>query len=305
MVQVINDNVVWSFDGAGLTISDDAPLDNPLMEEPIRVPTAAIAGVEFRSQERSGLRSWLPGGAVGTVELHLRTGADPLTHTARGMLSEKSDPYRLNVGAAAQEDAWELVSQIHNALAHHPPPDTPVAQYLVSSPAIPLRMEIDWIAVEFDGHDLSMQFLPPPFVQSSFNQWLERLIPFDRRYPLDVVEWVEWRPKVDGYDGLVRVHLKDEPNPLLPQHDHNIIPLRGSIAADEQGLRLAAAMTALLPHPLADEGAFTVPADGEDKVDTLLHRLRELGRLHRDGVLTDTEFADLKETVIARMSPRP
>jgi len=34
--------------------------------------------------------------------------------------------------------------------------------------------------------------------------------------------------------------------------------------------------------------------------DSLLRRLRELGELHREGVLTDEEFASAKKAVLAR-----
>ncbi|MER6708466.1 SHOCT domain-containing protein, partial [Streptomyces fumanus] len=39
----------------------------------------------------------------------------------------------------------------------------------------------------------------------------------------------------------------------------------------------------------------------EDDHDALLRRLRELGELHRDGVLTDEEFALAKQAVLKRM----
>jgi hypothetical protein len=40
-----------------------------------------------------------------------------------------------------------------------------------------------------------------------------------------------------------------------------------------------------------------VPAQA-DHHDVLLRRLRELGELHRDGVLTDEEFAATKAAVL-------
>ncbi|MFD6726256.1 SHOCT domain-containing protein, partial [Streptomyces sp. NPDC060131] len=39
----------------------------------------------------------------------------------------------------------------------------------------------------------------------------------------------------------------------------------------------------------------------EDDHDALLRRLRELGDLHRSGVLTDEEFALAKQAVLKRM----
>jgi hypothetical protein len=42
-------------------------------------------------------------------------------------------------------------------------------------------------------------------------------------------------------------------------------------------------------------------ASAEDDHDALLRRLRELGELHRTGVLTDDEFALAKQAVLKRM----
>jgi hypothetical protein len=74
---------------------------------------------------------------------------------------------------------------------------------------------------------------------------------------------------------------------------------------------VAAAVQARLTHPAA-----AAPADGrrpqldvprqlpsaaEDGHDALLRRLRELGELHRTGVLTDEEFTMAKQAVLKRM----
>jgi hypothetical protein len=42
-------------------------------------------------------------------------------------------------------------------------------------------------------------------------------------------------------------------------------------------------------------------ASAEDDHDALLRRLRELGELHRAGVLTDDEFALAKQAILKRM----
>ncbi len=78
---------------------------------------------------------------------------------------------------------------------------------------------------------------------------------------------------------------------------------------------VAAAVRARLPHPSAAPaleaarpgGRTPVPAPAaaapavEDDHDALLRRLRELGELHRSGVLTDEEFALAKQAVRKRM----
>ncbi|GAA3233302.1 hypothetical protein GCM10020256_49370 [Streptomyces thermocoprophilus] len=74
---------------------------------------------------------------------------------------------------------------------------------------------------------------------------------------------------------------------------------------------VAAAVQARLPHPSGRSAARppagkpvldgAAPAAGGDDHDVLLRRLRELGELHRDGVLTDDEFALAKQAVLKRL----
>ena len=74
---------------------------------------------------------------------------------------------------------------------------------------------------------------------------------------------------------------------------------------------VAAAVQARLPHPAGpprptcrprDRKRLPLPAaPAEDDHDALLRRLRELGELHRTGVLTDEEFALAKQAILKRM----
>ncbi|MEU1164718.1 SHOCT domain-containing protein, partial [Streptomyces sp. NPDC005921] len=70
---------------------------------------------------------------------------------------------------------------------------------------------------------------------------------------------------------------------------------------------VAAAVTARLPHPSSradteyadrERPPASVPRQSADHHDVLLRRLRELGELHRDGVLTDEEFTVTKAAVL-------
>jgi hypothetical protein len=73
---------------------------------------------------------------------------------------------------------------------------------------------------------------------------------------------------------------------------------------------VAAAVQARLPHPAAavedrpaeePEGAAAPGPGPEADHDALLRRLRELGELHKEGVLTDEEFALAKQAVLKRL----
>jgi hypothetical protein len=76
---------------------------------------------------------------------------------------------------------------------------------------------------------------------------------------------------------------------------------------------VAAAVQVRLPHPSAPPVADAPPTQhlphaasapeqpAEADHDALLRRLRELGELHRSGVLTDEEFTLAKQAVLKRM----
>jgi hypothetical protein len=92
---------------------------------------------------------------------------------------------------------------------------------------------------------------------------------------------------------------------LPPGKDPYALDLWGSTRRDLLTALVATAVTARLPHPSTRTGAHvdrhrpapTVPTPS-DHHDVLLRRLRELGELHHDGVLTDEEFALTKAAVL-------
>ncbi len=96
---------------------------------------------------------------------------------------------------------------------------------------------------------------------------------------------------------------------MPPKYDPNAVELWG-FKRDPLMALVAAAVQARLPHPSApaaveearpaEQAPAPAPA-AEDDHDALLRRLRELGELHRSGVLTDEEFALAKQAVLKRM----
>ncbi|CAM5684370.1 hypothetical protein SRIMM317S_03424 [Streptomyces rimosus subsp. rimosus] len=51
-------------------------------------------------------------------------------------------------------------------------------------------------------------------------------------------------------------------------------------------------------HPVLEKAAGTGGGSGREDADVLLRRLRELGELHKDGILTAEEFATAKAAVL-------
>lgn len=121
----------------------------------------------------------------------------------------------------------------------------------------------------------------------------------------DLVQ-VEWLPNSGYEDGFLRFVTRETVfSKLPPEKDPYALDLWGSARRDLLTALVAAAVTARLPHPSIRTGEYVdrpqlasaVPPQS-DHHDVLLRRLRELGELHRDGVLTDEEFAATKAAVL-------
>lgn len=121
---------------------------------------------------------------------------------------------------------------------------------------------------------------------------------------------MEWHPAAGLENGHLRFTVRHAPTKTPPKYDPNAVELWG-FKKDPLMALVAAAVQARLPHPA--RAAATHPVDArpelpspavasaEDDHDALLRRLRELGELHRAGVLTDDEFALAKQAILKRM----
>jgi hypothetical protein len=120
--------------------------------------------------------------------------------------------------------------------------------------------------------------------------------------------------------GWVRFRIRGDagiasPNPRL---DPNCLTLWGTKKESGSSALLATAIVGRMAHPNAAAGVAagggagggagasagtTAPAatNGGGDHDAMLRRLRELGELHRDGVLTDEEFAAAKQAVLKQL----
>ncbi|BFO21758.1 hypothetical protein SHKM778_81460 [Streptomyces sp. KM77-8] len=120
---------------------------------------------------------------------------------------------------------------------------------------------------------------------------------------------VEWQPASGLENGHLRFAVRHSPTKAPAKYDPNSVELWG-FKKDTLMALVAAAVQARLPHPAAPvenprelDAVQPVPASppAEDDHDALLRRLRELGDLHRSGVLTDEEFTLAKQAVLRRM----
>jgi hypothetical protein len=125
---------------------------------------------------------------------------------------------------------------------------------------------------------------------------------------------VEWLPNSGYGDGFLRFVTGEAVLcELPPEKDPYTLDLWGSTRRDLLTALIATAVTARLPHPSTRTGAYEerprpapvvrVVPTRSDHHDVLLRRLRELGELHRDGVLTDEEFTLTKAAVLRGFQP--
>ncbi len=117
-----------------------------------------------------------------------------------------------------------------------------------------------------------------------------------QRIPLADLAAVEWIPNGGMENGRLRFTRKSEPSTRPPiKHDPAAVTLWGLSKETRTVALLVTAVVARLPHPLAEPPMIEAP---EEDHDVVLRRLRELGALHRDGVLTDEEFATAKQALV-------
>lgn len=282
----------------------------------VAVPLTAVAGIAYEAGRKGG-----------RLRLRLRGGADPLAHVASGRLGDAADPYQLAVETDRAGVAEYFVDEVRNALLLEQIPDTPSDRYLLPGPAVPLTATGTDGTATFDGERVQIEW-----------NWIteeSKSSGGPRSFALRDLAAVEWTPTSGWENGSLRFRPKGTHATLKPQHDPNCLMLWGIRQARETSgsVLLAAAVTARLPHPSSGTGPSATgttadvaggsAADGTPAValtkggpaepssgapgagvpeppdhDRLLHRLRELGELHKSGVLTDDEFAAAKRAVL-------
>ncbi|MBG0814056.1 DUF4429 domain-containing protein [Planomonospora sp. ID82291] len=307
MAEVMGRDGTWTFDGEILRIVPGRDrgvhkLRQSLGE--VTVPLEAVAGVSYE-----------PGKKGGRLRLRLREGADPFIQAARGRIPDSADPYQLAVEPDRTGVAEYFVDEVRNALVIEQVPDAPVSRYLMPGPSVPLTAAAGDGTATFDGDSVRLEW--------NWTVESTKKSAGPQRIPLSELTGVEWIPAAGLENGHIRFHVHGSTHRLAPKYDPHCLVLWGMDKETRTIALLLAALTARLPHPsapappAAERAALTAQATatgtGEgpaeragkgseqpDDHDTLLRRLRELGGLHRDGVLTDEEFAQAKQAILRR-----
>ncbi|GAA2763512.1 DUF4429 domain-containing protein [Streptomyces paradoxus] len=291
MAEIIQRDGTWAFDGDTLRITPGLHRSVPLLRRTygeISVPLAAVSGVALEAAR-----------GHGRLRLRLREGADPLLQATGGRLPDTADPYRLAVAADRTGAAEYVAEEIRRALLLDRVPKEPATAYLLPGPPVPVSVRSSDGTVSFDGTRIRIDW-------ADTSERVKRATG-PRIISMGDLVRVEWLPNTRHEDGSLRFVTRETVfSKLPPDKDPYALDLWGSARRDLLTALVAAAVTARLPHPSTraaagngDPPARTpVPPPASDHHDVLLRRLRELGRLHRDGVLTDEEFARTKAAVL-------
>nr|WSY54709.1 DUF4429 domain-containing protein [Streptomyces sp. NBC_00886] len=292
MAEIIQKDGTWVFDGDALRLTPGRDKNVGLFRKTLGelvVPLGALAGVSFEQGRRSG-----------RLRLRLRDGADPLLHATGGRLTESDDPYQLAVESDRYGVAEYFVDEVRGALLLDQVPADPVDAYLLPGPAVPLSVSAGDGTASFDGERVRLEW--------NWKTEDAKSAAGARTLAVTDLVGVEWRPSAGLENGYIRFSVRNAPTKAPPKYDPNSVELWG-FKKDPLMALVAAAVQARLPHPAAEmdvrpeqpEAARHLTTTTEDGHDALLRRLRELGELHRDGVLTDEEFAMAKQAVLKRM----
>ncbi|GAA4022214.1 DUF4429 domain-containing protein [Streptomyces sp. NBC_01352] len=294
MAEIIQRDGTWAFDGSTVRITPGLHRSVPLFRQTygeIAVPLEAISGVAFEPERKRG-----------RLRMRLREGADPLLHATGGRLPDPADPYRLLVEVDRAGVAEYVAEEIRRSLLLDQIPTEPTKAYLLPGPPVPVSVRSSDGTVSFDGTRVRIDW-------ADTSDRVKRATG-PRIIDLGDLLQVEWLPNSGYEDGFLRFVTRETTfSKLPPEKDPYALDLWGSARRDLLTALVATAVTARLPHPstrVAVENGeqaarrpltAAVPPQA-DHHDVLLRRLRELGELHRDGVLTDEEFAMTKAAVL-------
>jgi hypothetical protein len=297
MAEILQKDGTWVFDGDALRLTPGRDKNVGLLRKELGelvVPLGALAGISLEQGKKNG-----------RLRIRLRDGADPLLHATGGRLTEPHDPYQLTVESDRYGVAEYFVDEVRGALLLDQVPADPVDGYLLPGPAVPLAVSAGDGRSAFDGEHVRLEW--------NWKTEDAKASAGPRTLALADIVAVDWQPAVGLENGHLRFTVRHAPTKAPPKYDPNAVELWG-FKKDPLMALVAAAVQARLPHPAraaADDGQKSLTArpqtpsspvaPAEDGHDALLRRLRELGELHRTGVLTGEEFALAKQAILKRM----
>ncbi|WP_017610814.1 DUF4429 domain-containing protein [Nocardiopsis xinjiangensis] len=257
------------------------------------VPLAAVADVDFdRGDRKQGWR----------MRLRLADGADP--YAALGAPESEDLTPLLLTGAHDKELIAEYFADQISASARmeretaERPDTAAVSRGLVAR--LPFHARAGEGRAVFDGSRVRLTW--DGFFASTAKQTEEY-----REYPLSEIERAAWYPPVDLSEGWLRIVLRGVTIPEATDISHDFFTLATHGAkGNEEALLMAATVNAHLAGDGAAEGHVpelpeAAETAGGDNGEAVFAKIRELGRLRDEGLVTDEEFAAKKAELLARI----
>lgn len=297
MAEITQRDGTWTFDGEAVRIVPGrdkgvSPARQAIGE--LLVPLQALAGVTFEAGRKSG-----------RLRLRLRDGADPLLQAVGGRLPSAADPYQLAVEADRMGVAEYFVDEVRHALLLESVPSTPCHRYLLPGPSVPLSASAGDATASFDGENIRLEW--------NWKTEDSKKSAGTQVFALADVDAVEWLWPAGLENGYLRFVVAKAPTNSPPKYDPRSVELYG-FKKDPLMALVGAAVVARMPHPAAPPEpaatAATAPAPAlapaaaapaapaEVDHDALLQRLRDLGELRNDGILTEEEFTAAKKALL-------
>ncbi|GGV93373.1 hypothetical protein GCM10015535_56240 [Streptomyces gelaticus] len=294
MAEIIQRDGTWTFDGEAVRIVPGRGKGiHPLRQElgECVVPLRALAGISFEPDRKGG-----------RLRLRLRDGACPVLRAADGRLKGASDPYQLVVEKDRNGVAEYFVDEVRGALLVEQVPTDAVDGFLLPGPAVPVAGGGGDGTASFDGETVRLTW--------NWKANEAKISGGPVAFPVSEVTDVRWLPSIGLENGHLRFVRGKGPTPAA-EHDPYSLDLWGLSKKEYTAVLVAAAVLVRLPDapgpapasiaPAGIAAPAPAPAPAGDDHDTLLRRLRELGELHRSGVLTDDEFTAAKQAVLKRL----
>ncbi|GAP53399.1 uncharacterized protein SAZU_8280 [Streptomyces azureus] len=196
-----------------------------------------------------------------------------------------------------------VAEEIRRSLLLDRIPKEPAKACLLHGPPVPVPVRSSDGTVSFDGSRVRIDW-------ADTSERVKRATG-PRIINLGDLVQVEWLPNSGHEDGFLRFVTRETVfSKLPPEKDPYALVLWGSARRDLLTALIGTAVTARLPHPSTRTSPGNHEADAHgpspapavppaaDHHDVVLRRLRELGELYRDGVLTGEEFALAKAAVL-------
>ena len=252
------------------------------------VPLAAVAAVDFDRGDRK--RGW-------RLKLRLHEGMDPygrLGAPGRETLTPLllTGPHDQELLAEYFADQIAASARLTRETEGRPDP-VEVAQGLVAS--LPLQARTGEGSVAFDGSRVRLQW----------DGWFASTVKSQektREYQLSEIEEAKWYPQVDVTEGYLRIVLRGVTIPEATELSNDFFTLvTHGTKGSEETLLLAATVNAHLQRTGRPQEPAAPPEPGGDSGEAIFTKIRELGRLHDEGLITEEEFSAKKAELLARL----